>query len=81
MADIATKEVVHGSPVKTLCLRDGTVLMSEQQGLQIHYFLAKLSDGSRESIILCTEQLNLCLKVGKPLLLSLATLERSNPTL
>lgn len=78
MAHVAAKEVVHGVAVKALSLRDGAVLVSEQQRLEVYYLLTELSDGSRESIILCTEQLNLGLQVGKPLLLPLTTLEGSD---
>lgn len=78
VAHVAAKEVIHGVAVKTLSLRDGAVLVSKQKCLEVYYLLTKLSDGSRESIVLCTEQLNLSLQVGKPLLLSLTTLEGSN---
>lgn len=79
MADIATKEVIHGRSVQTLCLRDWTVFVGQEEGLEVYYFLAKLSNGSRKSIVLCTEQLDLSLQIGKPLLLSLTTLQGGNP--
>jgi len=78
MADVATKEIVHGVAVKTLGLRDRAVLVSKQQGLEVDDLLTKLGDGSRESIVLCAEQLDLGLQVGKPLLLSLTALEGSD---
>lgn len=55
------------------------ILVSEKKCLEVDNFLAKLSDGSRESIVLGTEELDLGLKVGKPLLLTLSALEGSDP--
>lgn len=75
VADIAAEEVVHGIAMKTLSLRDRAVLVGEQEGLEVNDLLTKLSHGSREGIVLCTEQLDLGLQVGKPLLLSLAALK------
>jgi hypothetical protein len=44
---VAAKEVIHGSAVETLGLRDRTVLVCQKKSLEIDNFLAKLSDGSR----------------------------------
>lgn len=46
VTDITTKEVVHGVAVKTLSLRDRTVLVRQQEGLKVYYLLTKLSDSS-----------------------------------
>jgi hypothetical protein len=54
---IATKEVIHGSTV----VRHWTLLMCQEQCLQVDNLLAQLGDGSRERIVLSTEQLNLSL--------------------
>lgn len=78
VADIATKEVIHGIAVKTLSLRDWTVFVGKQKSLKVYYLLTQLSDSGRECIVLCTEQLNLRLQVCKPLLFPLATLKGSN---
>lgn len=61
-------------------LGDWAVLMRKQQSLEIDDFLTELRDSGSKRIILGGEQFHLRLKVGKPLLLSLATLERRNPT-
>lgn len=53
--------------------------MSEQQGFQVDNFFTELGHCGSESIILGSEQLNLGLKVGQPLLLALSTFERRNP--
>jgi hypothetical protein len=81
VVNIASKEVVHGSTMQTLSLRYWAILVSKEERLEVNNFLAKLSDGSRESIVLCAEELNLGLEVGKPLLLALSALEGSNPNL
>jgi hypothetical protein len=58
---VATKEVVHSSTVEALGLRHWALLMCKQQCLQVDNLLAQLGDGSRERIVLSTEQLNLSL--------------------
>lgn len=55
--------------------------MSKEKCLEIDNLLAKLGDSSREGVILRTKKLNLGLEVGEPLLLTLSTLEGSNPDL
>jgi hypothetical protein len=44
MADVAAKEVIHGSAMQTLSLRDRTFLVGEEQGLEVDDFLTELSD-------------------------------------
>lgn len=70
---------IHHQGAKSLGLGDWTILMCQQQGLQVHNFFTKLSHCSSESIVLRGEQFNLGLKVGQPLLLALPTFERRNP--
>lgn len=55
---------VHHQRSKSLRLRDGAVLMSEQKGLEVDDLFAKLGHGGGQRIILCGEKLNLGLKVG-----------------
>lgn len=57
-------------------LGDGTVLVSQQESLEIHNLLSELGHGGGQRIILCGEELNLGLEVGQPLLLPLTTLQR-----
>lgn len=59
-------------------LSDGAVLVGEQQCLQVNHLFAKLTDLRGKGVVLVTINLNFVLKVGKPLLLSLATLEGGN---
>lgn len=49
--------------------------MSQEKCLEIHDLLSQLADLLRQSIILLLIDIDLGLKVGKPLLLPLATLE------
>jgi hypothetical protein len=51
----------------------------QKQGFEVDNLFAKLRDGSRKSIILRAKDLNLGLQISKPLLLTLATLESSDP--
>lgn len=78
VAHVAAKEIVHGVAMKTLSLRDRAVLVSKQKRLEVDDLLAQLSDGRTKSVILCAEELDLSLQIGKPLLLSLTTLEGSD---
>lgn len=71
-------EICHGHPADTLRLRHRAVLVCEKHRLEVDNLLTELRDLSRESIVLCAEKLHLRLQVGKPLLLSLTTLEGSN---
>ena len=52
--------------------------MGKKLGLEVNNLLTKLCYRGGESIVLCTEQLHLCLQIGKPLLFALATLEGSD---
>ena len=79
MVDVTPQEVVHGGAVEALRLRYGAVLVGQKQRLEVDNLFAKLSDGGTEGIVLRAEELNLCLEVGEPLLLTLTTLECSNP--
>jgi hypothetical protein len=76
---LATKESVHIHAIQTLCMRHGAFFMSKQKGLEVDYLLAKLRHSGGKGIVLSAEQLNLGLQIGKPLLLALTALERSNP--
>lgn len=49
--------------------------MGEQKCLEIDNFFAKLGHGGGQRVIFRSEQLNLGLQVGQPLLLPLTTLE------
>jgi hypothetical protein len=53
--------------------------VGEEQGLEVDDFLAELSDSGRESIVLCTKELDLGLEVSQPLLLALSALECGDP--
>jgi hypothetical protein len=64
---------------EALLLRDRTILVSQQQGLEIDNLIAQLSHLLVETVILGSIYLNLLLQIGKPLLLSLPTLQSSNP--
>ena len=55
--------------------------MCQKQGFEVNNLFAKLRDGSRKSIILRAEDLDFGLQISKPLLLTLATLESSDPTI
>lgn len=70
---------IHHQWAESLRLGNGTILVSEQQGFQVDNFFTELGHCGSESIILGSEQLNLGLKVGQPLLLALSTFERRNP--
>ena len=67
--------------MKTLGLCDWTLLVCQKQGFEVNNLFAKLRDGSRKSIILRAEDLDFGLQISKPLLLTLATLESSDPTI
>jgi hypothetical protein len=79
MGRLSSKEGVHVHAVQALSMRYRAILVCKQQRLQVDNLLAKLSDRRGESIVLSAEELNLGLKVGKPLFFALATLESSNP--
>ena len=79
MAGITAQEVVHGGTMQTLSLGDRTVLVGKEQGLEVDNLLTELSDSCRQSVVLCTEELNLGLQIGKPLLLALSALECGDP--
>lgn len=61
-----------------LLLSDGTVLVRKQQSLQIDHLLPESRDSLLQGVVLLLVDIDLALQVGQPLLLPLATLERSN---
>lgn len=74
-----SKKSVHVYSIESLSLCHWAVLVSKQQGLEINNLFPKLSDLGRQCVILLAKQFDLLLEVGQPLLLALATFERSNP--
>lgn len=66
---------LHVSPLQTLLLGDGTVLVGEQKRLEIDNLLAELRNLRCEGIILTAKHFHLGLQVGKPLLLTLTTFQ------
>lgn len=70
--------LLHGHATDTLRLGDRAVLVCEKQRLKADYLFTQLGDGSGECIILCAEDFDLLLQVGKPLLFALATLQSSD---
>lgn len=57
------------------------VFVRKQQRLQVNNFFAKDANLVGEVLVFLTELLNLALKISQPLLLTLTTLECSNPVL
>lgn len=57
------------------------VFVCKQQRLQVNNFFAKDANLMGEVLVFLTELLNLALKISQPLLLTLTTLECSNPVL
>lgn len=70
--------LLHGHTADTLRLRHRTILVSEQECFKPDNLLTQLRDGGSKSIILRAENLDLLLEIREPLLLALATLERSD---
>lgn len=71
-------DLLHGHTADTLRLGHRTILVSEQECFKPDNLLTQLRDGGSERIILSAENLDLLLEICEPLLLALATLERSN---
>lgn len=74
-----TRQTVHTHSSHTLRLRNRTILVRQQQSLQIDNLLAQLRDLCAERVVLAAEDLHLGLEVGKPLLLSLTTFQCGDP--
>ena len=78
MLTSVASNLLHGHTADTLRLRYRTIFVSKQEGFKPHDLLTQLRDGGSERIIFSAENLDLLLEIGEPLLLALATLERSD---
>ncbi len=68
-------EGLQGHVGETLSLRDGTVLVRDEQCLEVDNFFPQLRHLCRERVVLGAEQFHFGLQVGEPLLLPLTALQ------
>ena len=71
--------LLHEGAVEALLLSYWAVFVGKEERLQVDDFLAKLRDLAQQMVILRAVGLYLLLEISQPLLLTLATLECSDP--